>query len=91
MEAARAAEIGRPGLPTPAKTKVQKLQKSLHAKAKAEASYRFYSLWDKVHRGDVLEEAWRQCRRNGGAPGVDEEDFEAIEAQGKEAWLANLQ
>lgn len=91
MEAARAAEIGPTGLPTPASKTVQKLRKSLHEKAKTEASYRFYSLWDKVCRQDILEEAWRQCRRNGGAPGVDEEDFETIESQGKEAWLANLQ
>jgi group II intron reverse transcriptase/maturase len=90
MEAARAAEIGPPGLLTPAVQKVQKLQKSLHAKAKAEVGYRFYSLWDKVHREDILDEAWRLCRRNGGAPGVDGEDFKAIEAQGRSAWLANL-
>ena len=91
MEVARAAEIGPSGLLTPATTTVQKLRKSLHAKAKAEAGYRFYSLLDKVHREDVLEEAWSQCRRNGGASGADGEDFKSIEAQGKEAWLANLQ
>lgn len=90
MEVARAAEIDPPGLPTPAVPTVQKLRKSLHAKAKAEAGYRFYSLWDKVHREDILEEAWRQCRRNGGAPGVDGEDFKGIEARGQRGWLANL-
>jgi RNA-directed DNA polymerase len=90
MEAARAAEIGPKGLSTPATSRVQKLQKSLHVKAKAEASCRFYSLWDKVYREDVLEEAWRRCRHNGGAPGFDGEDFKVIEYRGQEAWLANL-
>ena len=51
--------------------RVQKLQISLQAKAKAEPAFRFYSLWDKVCRADVLEEAYRACHRNGGAAGVD--------------------
>jgi retron-type reverse transcriptase len=70
---------------------VRKLQRSLHVKAKAELSFRFYSLWDKVCRGDVLREAYRRCRLNGGAAGVDRETFEQIEAQGVERWLGNLQ
>ena len=69
---------------------VEKLQRSLHAKAKTEASCRFYSLWDKVYRDDVVAEAWRRCRKNGGAPGIDGESFADIEARGVEAWLANL-
>ena len=77
-------------LPTPKYT-VEKLQKSLHAKAKSEASYRFYTLWDKVTREDVLTEAFDRCRRNGGAAGVDRETFENIEAQGVKTWLGNLQ
>ncbi len=77
-------------LPTPAPT-VQKLQSALQAKAKAEAGYRFYSLWDKVHRSDVLHEAYRRCRANGGAPGADDMTFERIESQGAEAWLVQLQ
>lgn len=70
---------------------VRKLQTSLHAKAKAEPAFRFYSLWDKIWRSDILDEAFRRCARNGGAPGVDGESFERIETQGRDRWLANLQ
>ena len=77
-------------LPTPSKT-VQKLQQSLHVKAKTEPSYRFYSLWDKVCRIDVLRHAYRGCRAKRGAPGVDGLTFEQIEASGLEEWLGNLQ
>jgi len=66
------------------------LQRSLYVKAKSEPDYRFYSVWDKVCRDDVLREAYVQCRRNGGAAGVDRETFEQIEAQGTERWLGNL-
>ena len=58
------------GPATPLET-VRKLQTSLQAKAKAEPDFRFYSLWDKVCRADVLEETYRACRRNDGAPGCD--------------------
>ncbi len=70
---------------------VQKLQKALQAKAKAEPTFRFYSLWDKVSRTDILEYAYRECRANGGAAGVDGESFSDIEAQGVERWLGHLQ
>lgn len=76
-------------LPTPERT-VEKLQRSLHAKAKSEPSYRFYTLWDKVTRRDVLAEAYRRCRRNGGAAGVDGTRFQDIEDQGADRWLENL-
>lgn len=69
---------------------VEKLQKSLHAKAKSEPSYRFYSLWDKICRNDVLAEAYRRCRKNRGVAGVDGMTFAQIEAQGLSAWLGNL-
>jgi putative DNA primase/helicase len=51
--------------------RVQKLQTALHAKAKAEADYRFYALYDKISREDILAHAYAQCRSNKGAPGVD--------------------
>jgi RNA-directed DNA polymerase len=76
-------------LPTSTST-VRKLQRSLYVKAKSEPSYRFYSLWDKICREEVLWEAYVQCRRNGGAAGVDRETFEQIEAQGVKRWLGNL-
>lgn len=75
-------------LPTP--TSVQKLQRTLQAKAKSEPGFRFYSLWDKVCREDVLEAAYRKCRANGGAAGADGESFSEIESQGLAGWLGNL-
>jgi len=69
---------------------VEKLQTSLQTKAKAEPAFRFYTLWDKVYRKDVLLEAYQRCRANAGAPGVDRETFEAIETQGVERWLGTL-
>jgi group II intron reverse transcriptase/maturase len=70
--------------------RVQKLQTALHAKAKAEANYRFYALYDKISREDILAHAYAQCRSNKGAPGVDGQDFADIEAYGVERWLAEL-
>ena len=69
---------------------VQKLQTALHAKAKAEPGYRFYVLYDKISRDDILAHAYAQCRSNKGAPGVDRQDFEAVEAYGVERWLDEL-
>ena len=69
---------------------VQKLQTALHAKAKAEAGYRFYALYDKIHREDILAHAWAQCRSNKGAPGVDGQDFADVEAHGVQRWLGEL-
>jgi len=77
------------GLPTP-RERVRKLQTSLQAKAKAEPAFRFYSLWDKICRPDVLTEAYRRCRHNAGAPGADGQTFEAIEEHGVEEWLEEL-
>ena len=71
-------------------TSVQKLQMALHAKAKAEAGYRFYALYDKISREDILAHAWAQCRSNKGAPGVDGQDFAAVEAYGVQRWLGEL-
>jgi RNA-directed DNA polymerase len=69
---------------------VQKLQTALHAKAKAEAGYRFYALYDKIYREDILAHAYAQCRSNKGAPGVDGQEFAEVEAYGVERWLGEL-
>jgi len=69
---------------------VQKLQTALHAKAKADAGYRFYALYDKISRDDILAHAYAQCRSNRGAPGVDSQDFADIEAYGVRRWLGEL-
>jgi group II intron reverse transcriptase/maturase len=69
---------------------VQKLQRALHAKAKGEPQRRFYALYDKVYRQDVLWVAWRRCLINGGAPGVDGQTFADIEAYGAMKWLGEL-
>jgi len=69
---------------------VQKLQTALHAKAKTEAGYRFYALYDKIYREDILAHAYVQCRSNKGAPGVDRQDFADVEKYGLERWLGEL-
>ena len=69
---------------------VQKLQRALHAKAKTEAGYRFYALYDKIYREDILAYAYAQCRTNQGAPGVDGQDFADVEKYGVERWLGEL-
>jgi RNA-directed DNA polymerase len=63
---------------------------ALHAKAKAEAGDRFYALYDKISREDILAHAYAQCRSNKGAPGVDGQTFADIEAYGVERWLGEL-
>jgi group II intron reverse transcriptase/maturase len=69
---------------------VQKLQTALHAKAKESPDFRFYALYDKVYRKDVLAHAYERCEANGGAAGVDEQTFEDIERYGMERWLDEL-
>ena len=81
-------EIGSVILEPPAG--VQKLQTALQAKAKGSPGYRFYLLYDKLYRKDVLEYAYRCCRANRGAPGVDQQDFVDIEAYGEDRWLGEL-
>jgi len=63
---------------------VRKLQTALHAKAKAEPEFRFYLLYDKVYRADVLSFAYARCKANGGAAGVDGQTFDDIEAYGSQ-------
>jgi group II intron reverse transcriptase/maturase len=70
--------------------KVRKLQDALHSKAKDAPGYRYYALYDKLYREDVLRFAYDRCQANGGAPGVDGRSFEDIEAKGLEAWLGEL-
>jgi RNA-directed DNA polymerase len=69
---------------------VRNLQTALQAKAKAEPEFRFYALYDKLYREDVLLTAYRKCRANKGAPGVDGQTFDDIESYGRERWLGEL-
>ncbi len=69
---------------------VGKLQGVLRAKAKESPSYRFYALYDKVYRGDVLSWAYERCYLNKGAAGVDGQTFRDIEEYGRERWLEEL-
>lgn len=69
---------------------VQKLRTALQAKAKDAPNYRFYLLYDKVYRKDVLTYAYRRCKANKGAPGIDGQDFADVEAYGEERWIDEL-
>src|SRR4051794_14916013 len=70
--------------------KIRSLQRKLYLKAKAEPAFRFYLLYDKIYRADILSHAYVLARSNGGAPGRDGITFETIEADGLEGWLAGL-
>jgi RNA-directed DNA polymerase len=70
--------------------KIRTLQRKLYCKAKAEPAFRFYVLYDKICREDILCHAYALARANAGAPGVDGVTFRQIEAAGREAWLAGL-
>jgi RNA-directed DNA polymerase len=85
---AQGREIG-VSLATP--LKLRRLQEALYTKAKQEPAYRFYLLYDKVYRADLLAHAYALAKANGGAPGVDGVTFEDIEAAGLEPWLAAVQ
>jgi len=69
---------------------VWNLQKSLAAKAKGSPTFRFYSLYDKICRPDVLGYAYRRCKANGGSPGTDGQTFQQIESRGLGQWLDGL-
>jgi RNA-directed DNA polymerase len=86
QQVARNGRLG--NLSTP--LSVQKLQTALHAKAKENPSFRFYALYDKLYRADVLQYAYACCKANRGTAGVDGERFEDIEAYGLERWLGEL-
>jgi RNA-directed DNA polymerase len=85
-EAERDRRLG--NLTTP--ISVQGLRTTLHAKAKEEPDFRFYVLYDKICRMDVLEHAYACCRANKGAPGIDGLTFEGVEAYGRERWIGEL-
>ena len=84
---AEGREIGVSLLPP---LKVEKLQAALHTKAKNSPDYRFYALYDKLYRRDVLRFAYERCRANRGKPGVDRQTFADIEEYGLEQWLDEL-
>ena len=67
--------------------KIRMLQRRLYQKAKAEPNYRFYLLYDKMWREDILLHAYELVKANKGAPGVDGQSFEQIESEGRERWL----
>ena len=71
--------------------KIETLRRKLYAKAKAEPGFRFYLLYDKIHRADILAHAYELAKANKGAPGVDGVTFETIEAAGVEGWLTALE
>ena len=75
-------------LETPIKIRI--LQRKLYQKAKEEPSYRFYLLYDKMYREDVLAHAYALVKSNQGAPGVDGQSFWGIESQGLEEWLSGI-
>jgi RNA-directed DNA polymerase len=70
--------------------KIRTFQRKLYCKAKGEPAFRFYLLYDKIYREDILRHAYAVARANAGAPGVDGVSFAQIEASGLETWLAAL-
>jgi len=74
-----------------AQTKLEEFREKLYVKAKTEPAYRFYVLYDKIHRWDTLVEALKRSKSKRGAAGVDGQSFEDIKKYGEERWLKELQ
>ena len=70
--------------------KIRMLQRKLYQKAKEEPDYRFYLLYDKIYREDILNHAYALAKSNQGAPGVDGQSFTEIEAAGLGEWLSGI-
>jgi len=71
-------------------SKIRELQIKLYRKAKNEPGYRFYMLYDKIYREDILAHAYARARANNGAPGVDGQSFAEIESGGVGEWLTGI-
>lgn len=76
------------GLKTP--DRIRTFQRKLYLKAKAEPDFRFYLLYDKIYREDILAHAYRLARANRGIAGVDGVTFEQIESEGLDEWLSGI-
>ncbi len=70
--------------------KVRDLQNRLYLAAKADRKRKFYALYDKIYRKDILEEAWKRVKQNGGAGGVDKVSIEDVKAYGEEKLLDEI-
>ena len=70
--------------------RIRTFQRKLYLKAKAEPDFRFYLLYDKIYRDDILGHAYRLAKANGGIAGVDGVTFEQIESEGREGWLSGI-
>ena len=76
------------GLKTP--DKIRTFQRKLYLKAKAEPDFRFYLLYDKIYRADILQHAYRLAKANAGSAGVDGMTFEQVESAGVDEWLSGI-
>ena len=70
--------------------KIRTFQRKLYLKAKSEPDFRFYLLYDKIYREDILLHAYRLAKTNGGAAGVDGVTFETVESEGLDEWLTGI-
>ena len=90
LGASDGAKDGEIGMRLRTPEKIRDLQRKLYVKAKQEPEFRFYQLYDKVYREDILSHAYRLSRAERGSSGVDGVSFVAIESAGLEAWLSDL-